>query len=66
MLATLVVPTSLASRAATVLIDCASAVSRVIGPRYLFSKFLGCQSPIWIGSSTTGSLGLRPASMAVR
>ena len=31
--ATLLVPTSLASRAATVLIDCASAVSRVIGPR---------------------------------
>ena len=30
--ATLAVPTSLASRAATVLIDCASAVCRVIGP----------------------------------
>ena len=63
--ATLSRPTSSASRAATVLIEWASAVSMVIWPMNSGSKFRGDQPLMVTGSSTTIRSGVRPASMAV-
>ena len=47
-------------RTAAVLIDCASASSTVISPRYRRSKSAGLQLPMRIGASSTVSSGRTP------
>jgi hypothetical protein len=64
--ATLGRPTTSASCAATVLTDCASAVSSVMGPRKVGSKSCGDQPLIVTGWSMAGLSGVSPVSIAVR